>query len=244
MSEKIRALESAAFASWPALDGEEDYRGWRLRYGRGYTKRANSANSQDGSMLLGAGQIAEVESRYAQRKLPRIFRLVGGGPDGMDTMLAQRGYQQVDRSLVMTRAITALDEGAGPDVIDDAGIWLAEFAQCNGQPLARQDTHLQMLRAIRADCALAVERRNGEVVCVALGVIADGHLGIFDMVTAPQHRRQGLAGKLCKKLFAWGRARGAHTAYLQVVAANRRALALYEQLGFGEAYEYWYRVKE
>ena len=37
---------------------------------------------------------------------------------------------------------------------------------------------------------------------------------------------------------------GAQGAYLQVMLNNPPALALYQRLGFAEAYRYWYRVKE
>ena len=40
---------------------------------------------------------------------------------------------------------------------------------------------------------------------------------------------------------AWGRSQGARHAWLQVLASNMVARRVYERLGFGTAYEYWYR---
>jgi hypothetical protein len=45
------ALESAAWAAWPAL-AERDHAGWRLRTAQGYTKRANSANAGPDAQAL------------------------------------------------------------------------------------------------------------------------------------------------------------------------------------------------
>jgi ribosomal protein S18 acetylase RimI-like enzyme len=43
-------------------------------------------------------------------------------------------------------------------------------------------------------------------------------------------------------LLDWAHRRGAAAAYLQVTAQNSGAIALYEGLGFTEAYRYWYRA--
>ncbi|MCX6093274.1 MAG: GNAT family N-acetyltransferase, partial [Candidatus Bipolaricaulota bacterium] len=56
-------------------------------------------------------------------------------------------------------------------------------------------------------------------------------------------RRQGLGRGLMRGLMAWGRELGAERVYLQVVLQNAPAVALYEELGFQEAYQYWSRVK-
>ena len=45
-------------------------------------------------------------------------------------------------------------------------------------------------------------------------------------------------------LLAHGQRNGARTAYLQVMLNNPPALQLYEDLGFKEVYQYWYRVKQ
>jgi GNAT superfamily N-acetyltransferase len=82
----------------------------------------------------------------------------------------------------------------------------------------------------------------GQPIACGLAVAERGHVGVFDIAVHPAHRRQGHARRLMLDLLAWGQARGAHTAYLQVMGNNAAALALYAGLGFAEQYRYWYRV--
>ena len=41
-----------------------------------------------------------------------------------------------------------------------------------------------------------------------------------------------------------GKRNGLDAVYLQVLASNHPATALYEKLGFTEVYTYWYRTRE
>jgi GNAT superfamily N-acetyltransferase len=77
---------------------------------------------------------------------------------------------------------------------------------------------------------------------VASGVAAyaDDWVGFRSVEVRPDHRRQGLARAVMAALLDWGAAQGASTAYLQVLADNEPALALYESLGFTEHHTYRY----
>jgi len=67
-------------------------------------------------------------------------------------------------------------------------------------------------------------------------------VGLFDVVTHPEARRAGHATELVDGLLGWARDNGARRAYLQMVAANDAARALYDRLGFEPLYHYWYRI--
>ena len=57
-------------------------------------------------------------------------------------------------------------------------------------------------------------------------------VGVSAVHVADDVRRQGLARTLCAGLLAWGREHGATRGYVQVVADNTAARALYESMGF------------
>ena len=91
---------------------------------------------------------------------------------------------------------------------------------------------------------VAGEVMADEIVACGLGVLQGETLGLFDLVTHANHRRQGHAGRLIEGLLAWGRQQGATQAYLQVMLDNSAAHDLYARLGFKELYWYSYMVKE
>jgi len=72
--------------------------------------------------------------------------------------------------------------------------------------------------------------------------LESGCLGIFDVLTNLNYRRQGYATALMQGILQWGIEREASFSYLQVVKANIPALKLYEKLGYQPMYEYWYRI--
>ena len=74
---------------------------------------------------------------------------------------------------------------------------------------------------------------------VGIAVEHGGLVGLFCLAVDPKRRRSGLGSGLARSLLAGS---GARTAYLQVEEANAPAVALYERLGFQEAYRYCHRV--
>jgi ribosomal protein S18 acetylase RimI-like enzyme len=77
-----------------------------------------------------------------------------------------------------------------------------------------------------------------------MGVLQGQFVGLFDIVTDADFRRQGFGKQLMLSLLAWGKRNGAHTAYLQVMLNNEPALRLYSGFGFKEIYPYWYRIMQ
>ncbi|WP_067431826.1 GNAT family N-acetyltransferase [Nocardioides jensenii] len=65
-------------------------------------------------------------------------------------------------------------------------------------------------------------------------------LGLYDIWTADDVRRQGLSTALVAELVDWGASSGATTAYLQVRSDNTAAMTLYERLGFVTHHVYRY----
>lgn len=240
---EIRILERRAFRAWPALETLESH-GWLQRLSGGYTKRANSINALEPDAEFTLDLRNELEAPYRSAQLLPAWRLSPLAPAAADALLADAGYRRIDESLVQRAPI---DErfGIDPEVrIDGApsDAWLNGFAALSPVAPAHRETMARMLRSIVAPVAFAHVKDHGQPVAFALGVVDGDHVGLFDVLVAPQARRRGLARRLTQSIGGWGRHHGARFAYLQVVATNAAALPLYADLGFQTVYSYWYRV--
>ncbi len=63
-------------------------------------------------------------------------------------------------------------------------------------------------------------------------------MGITAVEVAEAYRRQGLGIAIMAALLGWAATAGARQVYLEVMASNEPALALYEQLGFASHHRY------
>ncbi len=237
----IRALEERAFNAWPALETLL-MDGWLLRFSRGFTKRANSVNAWL-PQIQAAGIATRADPLFQDASLPLTFRLSPLANPEDDQWLSQQGFHRLDETLVMVAPIGSVDCDAALVVASRPDeTWTSGFAAANRVPDAHRRTHDLMLSRIRMPAAFAALEIGGRPGAFGLAVLERGMVGLFDIVTAPDVRRQGIARRLVSSLLAWGRLQGATRAYLQVVASNVPAIALYRQLGFTEAYRYHYRV--
>jgi ribosomal protein S18 acetylase RimI-like enzyme len=242
----IRRLEELSLNAWPALQTSYDD-GWVLRFANGYTRRANSINPLYPSSSDLDAKIKRCEAVYSARKLHTVFKLTPTTyPDNLDDVLDRRHYREESPTSVQTLALDKLDKPAHPTVrlcnqmTED---WLGAFTRMNAVHDRNLPTVRAMLGSIVPEKCFISLREGNAIVAVGLGVLDQGHLGLFDIVTDGRRRRQGFGGQLVLHLLNWGKSNGAHSAYLQVMLSNTPALALYRKLGFREAYQYWYRVK-
>lgn len=242
----LQALEERALNAWPAPQTHL-LAGWALRFAGGYTKRANSANALHAGAAPVQAILPEVEALYARHGLPPLFRLSPLAPTESDAALAAAGYRRLDPTLVLTRPVSAGEASLPPDMDiapQPSAAWLNGFAAANGVPSARQALHDRILSGIVPQAGFLTLTLAAEPIGYGLGVLERGALGIFDIVVAPEHRRRGYGQRVTAALLAWGAHHGATSAYLQVVAANAPARALYAAQGFGEAYGYHYWIKD
>jgi GNAT superfamily N-acetyltransferase len=248
-----RRVEEASLNAWPALQ-QLLYDGWLLRFARGFTKRANCIvplypeSDHAGGTLL--ERVRFCENLYAREGLTTIFRLTSMSDRGpLDRLLEDRGYQITEPSLVLWAALPPGSCASPQHARDQVGAfarrdldqWLDTYARLTGMPPQGRTLHRAILRAIPGDCAFGVLHDGDEDLACGLAVVEDRTVGLFDIVTAPGHRRRGVGGQLVSGLLSWAGGRGAAEAYLQVLESNAPARALYGRLGFGELYSYYYR---
>lgn len=213
---EIRNLEHAAALGWPGVE-QQWINGWLLRYGLGSTRRANSAVPL---RFTSFAEIAAVADWYAARGLPalisapdRLLRLPDGIPVDAENLVMATDLEQI--SPVSELGLSSLPTEA----------WRA---------VNRRDVPTEVLTAVV----------DGEVTFGVLGGAAVGRAAVTDapdgtrwvglsaVHVKEEARRTGLARTLCAGLLAWAGQRGATRAYVQVVADNAEALALYESMGF------------
>ncbi|AIQ17415.1 hypothetical protein H70357_12655 [Paenibacillus sp. FSL H7-0357] len=247
-----KTIEEITLNTWPA-EQSVMLEGWVLRSAAGYTKRANSVNPLYGPEEQDAGlgmlrKIRLAEQYYEDAGLNPVFKITPyARPAGLDKELESQGYGLVEPSSVRVLDLQDLPELRNVYTLQIRGElteeWLKVFADLTGLSSGNRETLRRMLTASCLKQGYALLLRDGLPAACGLGVIQHGYIGLYDIVTAPAHRRQGMAEQLILGLLHWSRSEGASASFLQVVQANKGASALYDKLGYKEIYQYWYRVK-
>jgi len=222
------------------------YDGWLVRWAPSRAKRMRCINVLGLSATPLQERLAYCTDLYARHGLPLLLRLTSLCADPeLDAALQARGFVAYDATRVMAGPVSA-PRSAAPSALRIAPVDTSVFAAANGvlrgEGGARVDEHAARLGQLAVD-ALPVLVHDADGVCIAsaLAVFDGGLVGIFDVVTLPERRGQGVATQLMHYLMACAAHRGASQVYLQVEPQNTAARALYERLGLSDCYEYWYR---
>jgi GNAT superfamily N-acetyltransferase len=235
----VVAIEEAAATSLAASERIEDD-GWVLRAdGVGVVRRANAVLPRRAGHDPIAVKLDRVAAWYRARGRPARFLLAPTAePAGLVDALRRAGYRLGGPVLVLARPLDGgVHDGASlglasGDVPDDG--WAAAYAAT-----LPSDERVERLRLARVAPAPKRYTAFGADGC-GLAVQVGEWVGLFDVATAPHARRRGIATRVTTELLAWGAARGARRAYLQVAEGNLAARALYAGLGFEPAYRYVY----
>jgi ribosomal protein S18 acetylase RimI-like enzyme len=245
----VHELEELAFRAWPAEEVSE-LDGWRLRFTRGVTNRANSVwpNVATGALTIGARVDAAREFYRARGARSRFQITAAAEPPGLDAYLSERGYLVHSPVSVETLGIEEFRFAGQPPKLttsvrsspDDD--WFHVSVE-RGRFAGAKEIYAGILDRIGQRAGFAVAKRSGKPISMGLGVVEGEWLGIFNMATLEEDRRQHAATAILAALVGWGSARGATRAYLQVEEENLPARALYRSSGFAPAYSYHYRAE-
>jgi ribosomal protein S18 acetylase RimI-like enzyme len=240
----IRNIEEITLNAWPSFQTML-VDGWVLRFADGYTKRANSINPLYGCGNVDA-QIQYCEQVYRSKQLPVVFKMTSAvHPENLDAILENCGYVVDSPTSVQTIALSEIDFSGAAELNTTATEeWLDSFCRMNKIGDERKPTMLKMFVNIVPQKCFATIRKENQVVACGLSVLQGEYIGFYDVVTDASFRNQGFGKQLMSSLLTWGKRNGARKAYLQVMLNNPPALHLYSQLGFGEIYQYWYRIKK
>jgi ribosomal protein S18 acetylase RimI-like enzyme len=245
--ETVRRMEEISIDAWPALKTLL-FDGWAIRFADGFSRRSNSVVPLHPSEKDPLEKIRLCESLYRSRGLPCLFKLTAASlPEELDGLLAGEGYRREAESGVQVLARKTDDGPPVEEVILRAELadeWLAALCRMNAYDPRHHATVRALTKRIGPPRMFAAMMREGRIIGCGLGVVRQGYAVLFDIVVDERFRRQGAGRRIVESLLRWGGKQSAGTAFLQVLAENSPALALYAGLGFREEYRYWYRVKE
>ena len=244
-ADKILLYEELSINAHPSLQTQA-YDGWILRFADGFTNRANSINALYPFAIDLQAKIDECEKRYFAQGLPAIYKLTEGSNPDIDKALEKRGYAVDTPTYVMDMDLRGKDFRFGDCIVAsyaDAD-WLDSYFAFSGYADGGKiKTAKKIFENAKNTMLCGRIVKNGVSMACGSAVIERGCASLLNIVVDEPHRGKGFGREICESLLNAAKRLGAHTAYLQVVQDNHRALALYAKLGYKKAYLYWYRVK-
>jgi len=242
-----RELEEVSGRIWPAPD--EQWLGrWWLRSAGGFTARAGAVRplGDPGRPLDDA--LAYVVDWYRARGVPAMIRVVNGSNLGAE--LDRRGWAVGTECVVQTVTVARLARllgaralAAPSPVVHSAAVppssWLQRYHGGSITPVG-----LQVLTGAADVVFATIEAGDSAAAAVAIGraAVEPPWAGFAAIEVDPSARRQGHARAVMVTLTEWVASRGAVRAWLEVLADNHPALALYATLGFADHHRYSYRT--
>ncbi len=236
--DEIRRLERVLLATWPAAEVvEED--GWVLSANHGATGRANSLTVLSQSSRPVPAAVAWMEDWYRSRDLVPMVRATPLSGHDLVDHLENAGYQPWPAACDILRR-TLLETAEVPTGVtletEPTDRWFSR----SERPASMWPALRDMSARVNGSLVFASVSVADDAVAIGQGVVADGHLAIYGMSTAPSHRGRGLGRQIIGSLEAWALSMGATTATLQVVIDNDAAQHLYRGVGYESVYQYRY----
>jgi N-acetylglutamate synthase len=225
-------------AGWPAIE-EVGVDGWVARFSDGVTNRANSVMPLAAPADLERA-IERVEALYAERGLPAVFQVgPDARPDGLDQVLAARGYELGSPTSIFTADVDRPAEHC--DVADLPSrewldLWWAVDGRGDTAALAVAEKILTGGPALYA----TISDANGAAAVGRLALVGEWG-GVYCLAVREDARQQGLGAAVLDGLLAAGQERGVKRSWLQVRVENAAARRLYERAGYTETAHYHYR---
>jgi ribosomal protein S18 acetylase RimI-like enzyme len=246
--EMITGLQERAARALPA-ERLEDADGWWLRHAPRSpwwvgTVLPHRAAGPDELLR----RVVGAERFYAAHGAVTRFQITPPAcPDGLDTLLAGRGYRwERPVSLRVAPAAEVLDRlpaDALRVAVDDGPTrgWFAAWHAVQGSGVDPR-SGWELLERVPRPVGYARAMLGDDVVAVGRAVADTGWAGVFGMATLPRARGKGAARGVLAALAHWAGACGSEHMYLQVESGNVPALRLYERAGFTEICGYHYRT--
>ena len=245
----IKEIEDLSLNAWPSHQMQV-YDGWILRFSYFYTHRTNCVEQLGFSILPLEEKIPVCEEIYRWWKSPCIFKISPIGDPAVDGLLAERGYGIEHETNVMTGALRKMDLKTGspvPGLLMEDRVTQRWIDGLFALKETTDPTHLRivpsMYAAIPKKTIAASVEIDGRMVASGLGIRDRDWVGIYAVYVSPGCWRRGYATAICSTILREAQVLGAKRAYLQAASDNRKAIHMYESLGFRHFYTYWFRSR-
>ena len=242
-TDEIRILEKKAAKGWAANETIE-YDGWEMRFGNGYTGRANSVSVYEDSSKRMEDKVVYCENMYSSKGLPCEFKVTDEDKE-LSQFLINRGYKVVTPSDVMILEIDEPEdkEEIYKDVVfsDEPSEWFDPYFAFEGFTDEKKiEAYKQFHENTKVEKLYVTVLKDGKPVAVASCAIEGEYSLLHNVIVDPAYRGLGLGRKLCLAAIYKSKELGAKYSYLQVIKDNSVAISLYNKLGYKKIYEYCY----
>lgn len=241
----LLAIERAAVRGWPALETEL-VDGWQLRASSGGSTRANTVSALDYTGGDLDATIARVKAFYRARSLPpRVNLTPVSKPDGLDTLLGERGWSHHGDHITMAKAVAprAVPPTSTGELVAAASPEAAWFAvYLEGLSPDRRAVAPALVARVPSPRVFFSVVRHGVTVASGLTVVDGPLASVQCMATLPAARRTGAAARILDAIERHAAASGVRRLYLQADAVNAAAVGLYSGVGFTLVGRYHTRI--
>lgn len=224
----IQSLYDVTDATWPSASVASQS-GWIIKNGAGGGKRVSAALQTTPSADINTAELAMQELGQ-----DRLFQ-IRTGEDTLDAALAIRGYDLIDRVVLLVAPLSELAKSTDAQSRQTPNVTLTNIWAAGGIGPARLDV---MNRATCTKSIIHIDDRAVAYVGIHNG-IAMAHA----VEVSKKHRRQGLGKLVMHAVARWAELQGAEFLAVITVMDNTAARSLYQNLGMSEVGHYHYRIK-
>ena len=191
------------------------------------------------------GRVAQALAAFDKAGLRAAVRQTPLCPPELPAILADTGWLPKHDTLVMAVDLNEVAIPAGMDHLPTHDI--QRFSEACVKIDNRETTAPVLggiISAIEPTAGLFLMEGAEGPKAVGICVQDNDLAGLQQVVVAASYRRQGIGIEMVSAALRWARLRGAHYAWLQVLADNQPARSLYDRLGFKPVYRYSYWQKD
>jgi GNAT superfamily N-acetyltransferase len=233
-------LEQISLPGWVAHS--EPLGEWTLRYGGGFTGRANSCLAVGHPGMDVAEAAARIVAFAARHQTQPWAQVVAGGD--VEHRLRGLGWTEAYvRTDVLAVRLNELLGAERPDprvrVLTSLGPGWQDAYQIS-RPNSAEAAVLHSILDGRPPRAFAQVEADGDVIAIGRAHVNQSWMGLASLWTVPAHRRRGWATKIMTALGHWAARQGARNVYLQVATENSAAHRAYQRAGFAVHHSYLY----